>query len=153
MTQAPPSPPSAIPPPEENSILTFHNPYKGLIESDLEKLTVRVSRSEAYLKLVGIRPGRDTIQNTLGLLIQKLVHQLEKRNITTINDDKRLEQFLALCEIGLPGEILGLPLTNTNVQGGKDSLHGTPTTRVDTQTNTPTQQRGTKTRTGEGKKS
>ena len=55
-----------------------------------------------------------TIQITVNLLLQKLIHELDRRNITDITDETAYERFVADCVLALPSECGRTPPSGTD---------------------------------------
>ena len=77
---------------------TFKNPYAHLSTSETAQAVIRYPKGDSqFLKL--IRPQTGTITGVLGLLLQKLCHELRTREITDVSKCAEFEHFIANCVI------------------------------------------------------
>lgn len=82
----------------------FESPFKGQTTSDFLKLNCEIPPA-AYNRVKACRLSHGTITTTMQLLWQKLIDELDKRNIRDWGDVKQFEHFVANAELRLPGEL------------------------------------------------
>lgn len=90
---------------ETPTALPFVNPWKGYDEDQCSRLNSNVP-TEIYNFIRFIRPDGGTMTTTINILFQKLVNELQQRNITANCDVAEFERFVAECVIIHPSDLV-----------------------------------------------
>jgi hypothetical protein len=81
----------------------FVNPWISDPEPDPIRLNAIVPQ-RIFQRIKQCRLSQGTMQTTINLLLQKLIVELDKRNITDCTDEKAYEELVVNCTMYVPDE-------------------------------------------------